>query len=124
MRLSKLFKVIGLVTILALVYIHMQMKIIQLAYEGHYKEIKMRKLSEANSNLNYWILKLKSSRNLGDKLLNGESDIGFVDSQRIMKITQRVKKVAGRSQGQDLRKSKSLISMLSWDTASGNNPRR
>jgi len=46
MKLGKFLKWVSIVTVLALVYIHMQMQIIGLAYEGNAKEEQIRELSE------------------------------------------------------------------------------
>jgi len=84
MRLSRLLKWIGFMTVLALVYIHMQMNIINLAYQGRNKEKAIRSLKEENGYLTYAILSLKSANNLGVKLLSKESGMDFVDRENIV----------------------------------------
>ena len=68
----------GFITLLALVYTHMQMQIIELAYRGKAKEKQIRKLIENNSHLTSAILALKSSNNLGDKLLADQNQMQFL----------------------------------------------
>ena len=84
MRLSRLLKWIGFMTVLALVYIHMQMNIINLAYQGRNKEKAIRSLKEENGYLTYTILSLKSANNLGVKLLSKESGMDFIDRENIV----------------------------------------
>ncbi|MDP8212681.1 MAG: hypothetical protein P9X22_05230 [Candidatus Zapsychrus exili] len=86
MRLVRLLKVIGVITMLALVYTHMQMKITDLAYRGKDKEKQIRKLIEENGNVTYNILTLKSANNLGIKMLSEDSDMHFVDPEDIVRI--------------------------------------
>ena len=71
-------------TVLALVYIHMQMNIINLAYQGRNKEKAIRSLKEENGYLTYTILSLKSANNLGVKLLSKESGMDFIDRENIV----------------------------------------
>jgi len=87
MRLSVLIKTLGSVTVLALVYINMQMQIIELAYRGKAKEVEIRHLVELNGAATYTILTLKSSNNLGINLLSENSDMEFIDPSNIMQIS-------------------------------------
>jgi len=84
MRLSGLLKWIGFMTVLALVYIHIQMNIISLAYQGRNKEKTIRSLKEENGYLTYAILSLKSANNIGVKLLSKDSGMDFVDPRNIV----------------------------------------
>lgn len=84
MRLSRLMKWIGFCTFIALIYIHMQMKIIHLAYQGKNKEKTIRSLSEDNGYLTYEILMMKSASNLGVKMLSEKSKMDFVDPNNVM----------------------------------------
>ena len=56
MRLLKLIRMMTVVTILALIYIHMQMNIFALAYQGKKKEKQITKIKEMNGALTYNIL--------------------------------------------------------------------
>ena len=86
MKISKVFKSMVMLTGLSLIYIHMQMQIFDLAYQAKRKEQFIKKLSEENGNLTYNILKLKSSHNLGDKLLSKKSDMKFIDGSQIVRL--------------------------------------
>lgn len=77
----------GLITVLALVYIHLQMQIIELAYRGKAKEKQIRKLIEANSNVTYTILTLKSVNNLGGKLLASKTNMQFADPKNVVQVS-------------------------------------
>ena len=86
MKLSQFIKGMVTVTSLCLIYIHMQMQIFDLAYQGKIKELKIRKLHEDTGNNTYTVLKLKSAHNLGYKLLSENSDMQFMDNTQIVKL--------------------------------------
>jgi len=86
MSLIKFIKTIGFFTLLALIYIHMQMQIIALAYEGKNKEKEIIAISERNGVLAYEILSLKSANNLGDKILGNQTQLKFCDNQNVVKV--------------------------------------
>ena len=106
-------------TALALVYIHMQMQIIDLAYRGKAKENQIRKLVEQNGNMSYTILTLKSANNLGYKMLAENSDMQFADQGDIVRIaTPRDQKKLKKAETVDKQmamdaKPSSLFSALS-----------
>lgn len=86
MQLGKFFKVMGFVVVLALSYIHMQMQMVDLAYKGSRKDVKIKKLIEDNGNTNYKILMLKSANHLGVAMLSEDSDMQFADARDIIQI--------------------------------------
>ena len=86
MKLLRFIKLMAVLTTFALVYIHMQMQIFDLAYQGKNKEKEIRKLIDDNGNVTYNILKLKSSNNLGEKLLGEQSQLQFLDNTQIVEI--------------------------------------
>ena len=75
-----------IVTILALIYIHMQMDIFALAYQGKNKEKQITKIKEINGVLAYNILELKSSNHLGIKLLAENSNLKFRDPANVIEL--------------------------------------
>lgn len=87
MRLPSCFRWIFTLTVLAVCYIHMQMQIIDLAYQGKDKEQDIRKLIEDNGHLTYKILTMKSSRHLGGQMLTENSDMQFVDPNDVVFIS-------------------------------------
>ncbi len=91
MRLINFSKWIFLFTGLALVYIHMQMEIIDLAYRAKFKEKLIKKLIEKNSTVNSRILALKSSNNLGVKMLAEDRGMEFGGSKNIVRATTPLK---------------------------------
>ena len=86
MHLCKFFKIMCVGTIVALSYIHMQMQIIDLAYQGNQKEQQIKKLIEENGNATYKILMLKSANHLGVALLNEDSDMQFAGINDVIQI--------------------------------------
>ena len=84
MKLVRFLKVMIFITIIALLYIHLQMRIFDLAYQGKTKEKQIRGLLDENSQVTYDILKLKSSQNLGGKLLSDNSSLRFVGQNNVV----------------------------------------
>jgi len=86
MQLCKFFKIMGVVTLLALAYIHLQMQIVDLAYQGYGKENQIKKLVEDNGNVTYKILMLKSANHLGVAMLDDDSNMQFADKNDVVHI--------------------------------------
>ena len=87
MHLCKFFKIMSIVMIAVLSYIHMQMQIIDLAYQGNQKERQIKKLIEENGDATYKILMLKSVNYLGSTMFDENSDMQFADTNDIIQIT-------------------------------------
>jgi hypothetical protein len=100
---------------LSLVYIHMQMQIIDLAYQGKYKEQEMRQVMEMNGNLQYAILSMKSSHHLGGTLLTENSDMQFADPKNIMQVSF-LPEGLGEEQSAVEPRSNPLLNLLSFAT--------
>ena len=86
MRLPKIFQLFSIVTVLALIYIHMQMQIFDLAYQGKSREQKIVELTEGNRMISYNISRLKSANYLGGSLLAEDSDLRFRDNKSIVQL--------------------------------------
>jgi len=86
MSLKTYFKIASFVTILALMYIHMQMKIFELSYNGKDKEKIIHELNDSNGALSHQILTLKSANNLGNQLLDHDNSLQFMDQERVMMV--------------------------------------
>ena len=117
MRLSKFLKMMAVLTILALTYIHLQMQIIDLAYAGNKKEQKIKKLIEVNGSTTYKILMLKSANHLGDTVLGDGSDMQFADTADVIQIITPGDLMAeeqGTEQPQLAKKANSFFSLLSF----------
>ena len=91
MSLKVYYKIAASTTIIALLYIHMQMKIFELSYNGKDKEKIIHELNDSNGALSHQILTLKSANNLGDQLLNHDNSLKFMDNERVMKVMASVK---------------------------------
>ena len=87
MSLKVYLKVAAFVTIIALLYIHMQMRIFELAYNGKDKEKIIHELNDSNGALSHQILTLKSANNLGIQLLDHDNSLQFMDNERVMMVT-------------------------------------
>jgi len=86
MNLKVYFKVASFVTIIALLYIHMQMKIFELSYNGKDKEKIIHELNDSNGALSHQILTLKSANNLGNQFLDKDNSLQFMDQERVMTV--------------------------------------
>ncbi|MCD4779334.1 MAG: hypothetical protein K8S27_02135 [Candidatus Omnitrophica bacterium] len=114
--LIKFTKIIFIFTTLAVVYINMQMKIINLAYEGKDKENVIRQLIEDNGNITFDILTLKSANHIGIKMLREDSEMKFVDPENIVRIsTEEETAPVGMMETSDS-KNNPLLSLLSFGT--------
>ena len=86
MSLKVYFKVAVFATIMSLLYIHMQMKIFELAYNGKDKEKIIHELADTNGTLTHQILTLKSANSLGNQLLEKENNLQFMGRDRVMTV--------------------------------------
>ena len=87
MSLKVYFKIASFITIMCLLYIHMQMKIFELSYNGKDKEKIIHELNDSNGALSHQILTLKSANNLGNQLLDRDNSLQFMDQERVMTVT-------------------------------------
>ena len=86
MSLKVYFKIAAFATIMALLYIHMEMKIFELAYNGKDKEKIIHELNDSNGALSHQILTLKSANHLGNQLLDRDNSLQFMDNERVMTV--------------------------------------
>ena len=86
MSLKTYFKIAVFATIMSLLYIHMQMKIFELAYKGKDKEKIIHELADTNGTLTHQILTLKSANNLGNQLLEKENSLQFMSRDHVMTV--------------------------------------
>ena len=86
MSLKVYFKIAAFATIMALLYIHMQMRIFELSYNGKDKEKIIHELNDSNGALSHQILTLKSANNLGNQLLDHDNSLQFMDNERVMTV--------------------------------------
>lgn len=87
MTFAKTIKIISFITLICVVYVHMQIKIFGLAYQGKTKENNIRTINEENGRLTYAILTLKSASHIGDRMLNEKSNMQFRNPQDIVTLT-------------------------------------
>jgi hypothetical protein len=112
MQLGKWIKVMGFLTVMALCYLHMQMKIYALAYQAKVKEHEIQKLRDDNGVMTYHILALKSANHIGQKLLTQESDMQFVSNDRVYEVASNHANVLRSAATKN---GKNTIGNLSWN---------
>ena len=86
MNLKKFLTGILMLTVVALIYIQMQVNIYALAYETKNSEKEVLKLVDDNGYVTYNIARLKSASHLGDHLLNDNSEIDFLDFTQVVQL--------------------------------------
>lgn len=87
MRLFKFLLLVGLVTIIALIYVQLQAQIYEYAYKGKRKENALKELLDRQHNLMYNINNLESVQHIGTRFLNQKDyDLQFAGSEQIVKI--------------------------------------
>lgn len=74
------------ITVLSLGYIHVQMKIFDLAYQAKRKEHQIQKLKDENGINTYHILSLKSASHIGEKLLAQDSEMQFISNDKVYEL--------------------------------------
>ncbi|HBO97134.1 MAG TPA: hypothetical protein DE315_08070 [Candidatus Omnitrophica bacterium] len=106
-------------TFLILVYIHLQMQIVDLAYQGQRKEARIKDLIDKNGGTFYAISKLKSANHLGDKLLSEHSGMQFAGGNDIIYVAANGDMIGNNDLEQALpveQKPNILASLLSFAT--------
>jgi cell division protein FtsL len=101
--MANFLKGMAVVTIMALLYIHLQMNIYALAYQGKKKETKIEKLAEHNAMVQNDILRLQSSDHIGRALLSKEKTYQFASKSHVLEVESQgpVSVItAGMQQGQ------------------------
>lgn len=86
MKLMKFIQFMFVVTLVAMIYVHMQMRIFSLAYDGKKREQKITHLRESNGAVAYDILELKSASHLGKKVLKQDRTLRFYDQNSIVRL--------------------------------------
>ena len=86
MSLTHWVKLMSFATVTALIYIHMQMQIVELAYKGKDREKRVHELMDNNGALTHQILTLKSADHLGRELLEKDEGLQFMGQDRVMTL--------------------------------------
>ena len=87
MSVANCARLMSFVTVTALIYIHMQVQIVDLAYKGKDKEKHFYELQDSNGALTHQILALKSASNLGRELLQKDEGLQFMGRDRVMTMS-------------------------------------
>ena len=86
MTLKTWIQIMSFATVTALVYINMQTQIVDLAYKAKDKQTSVHKLMDTNGALTHQVLALKSANNLGNRLLEKDSNMQFMGKDRVMTL--------------------------------------
>ncbi len=86
MKIVQFLKMMGIVTFMAVLYIHLQMQIYHLGYQGQAKAQKIEKLAEHNNIVKNDILRLTSSSNIGHELLLKEDNYRFASRRNVVEV--------------------------------------
>jgi hypothetical protein len=86
MQLIRFFQLLIPATALGLGYIHLQMQIIDLAYQAKQKENELTRIVEFNGMIAYDILRLKSTNHLGGTLLAEKSQLRFRNNKQVIQL--------------------------------------
>ncbi len=86
LRLEKIVGLLCIVTIVAVIYIYMQMRIIDLGYKQRSRQEHIGKLREQNNHIVYTIARLKSASHLGHVMLTKDSQMQFVDCDKVFRV--------------------------------------
>ncbi len=97
MNLKVWAKWMSFTTVMALIYIYMQMQIFDLAYQGIDKEKHMHELRDYNGLLTHQVLTLKSANHLGNQLLGKNSPLQFMGNDCVMILTGPASTASGPS---------------------------
>ncbi|MFP4472803.1 MAG: hypothetical protein ACLFPX_02895 [Candidatus Omnitrophota bacterium] len=100
MKLGKFIQCMFVVTVVALIYLHMQLKIFSLAYEGKEREQQLSRLKEDQTMVSYNILELKSASHLGSKIFTEDGVLRFCDRKSIVQVAAADSGSTGAAYGQ------------------------
>ena len=90
MNLGNWAKLMSFATMTALIYIHVQMQIVDLAYKGKDKEKRVHDLMDHNGILTHQIVTLKSANYLGREILEKDEGLQFMGNDRVMTFSSPV----------------------------------
>ncbi len=86
MKISHFIKFMFIVTAMSVLYIHMQMKIYDFAYQGKIKQQRLEQLAEVNGRVRKDILRLQSSDHIGRELLTKNTQYQFASRSHIVEV--------------------------------------
>ena len=109
MSLKAWVKLMSFVTVIALIYLHMQMQIFDLAYKGKDKELRVHELRDRGGFLTHQIITLKSANHLGNQLLEKDSNLQFMSNEHIMTLAGPASMVGQRPPASVKGKNENLL---------------
>lgn len=87
MRLVKFILVVGIITVVSLIYVQLQVQIYEYAYKGKRKEVAFKELLDRKNDTMYNINSLESAQYLGTRLLSQDYNLQFAGKEQIVKLT-------------------------------------
>lgn len=87
MKMIDILKMMFMATVLAVLYIHVQMNIYTMAYQGSARQKKIETLAEKNTHLKNDIVRLQSSDHIGRELLvKADKKYRFAGSDNVIEV--------------------------------------
>jgi len=87
MRLVKFIAIVGIITLVALIYVQLQVQIYEYAYNGKRKEVAFKELLDRKNNMMYNINGFESAQYLGSRLLSQDYNLQFAGKEQVVKLT-------------------------------------
>ncbi len=88
MRITIFLKLMGVLTCMAVLYTHLQVKIYHLGYQGQARAQQIDRLAEKNSLVKNDILRLTSSTHIGRELLQKEDHYRFASRTNVIEVEE------------------------------------
>lgn len=116
MRLVKFILIIGLITLIAIIYVQLQVQIYEYAYKGKKKETVFKELLDKKSNTLYNINSLESIQYLGTRLLSSDYNLQFAGKEQVVKLAvplQLAETINPEIKGSENQKTNFLVNLFS-----------
>lgn len=115
MNLAAWFKLMVFATVTALLYTHMQMQIVELAYKGKERERRVHELMDNNGAIKHAILTLRSANHLGQEILAKDDGLQFMGHDRVMVLsTPKAKQLMQPAQKPKIKAESPMMNWLSF----------
>jgi len=109
MRASRFLLIIFIVTAIALLYVHQQSRIFDLAYSSGKKQAVMKELLDTNNILRYNLNVISSLSYLDKKLFSKDADFEMPNGEQLVRLTSAQEQIGLT---QELKKRNNLLAIL------------
>ncbi|MDP3730448.1 MAG: hypothetical protein Q8R14_02860 [Candidatus Omnitrophota bacterium] len=96
MRLFKYIALLGIITLIALVYVHQQVELVKLSYEIDCKEKKLKEMLDRKGVLRYNISNLESPSRLEKVLLERKVSVSYPKRGQVIRLARNPSRVPSR----------------------------